>query len=172
MNNYFIPEIDRLTGTTSPERQILMNWFAKQGEQTRLEAFKLQTDLAQQRHSEYRKEYRSEFYYAMLILALNKMKWTKSAQRQKQALTPEQTHHITEIRIARIKAKRKAKTAPQKELIRTRFYEEIKQLRARELSWREIEDYIAQHHKKKFSHGYLQQCFHQLTIEQLQAGVE
>lgn len=171
INKYLITEIDRLTGTTSPERQTLMNWFARQGEQTRLEAFKLQSDLALQRRSEYRKEYRPEFYYAMLILAVNKMKWTENAQRQKQALTPEETRQITELRITRIKAKRKVKSAPQKELIRTRFYEEIKQLRSQELSWREIEDYIAAHHKKKFSHGYLQQCFKQLTTEQLQAGV-
>ena len=169
MHNYNTTEIDRITNSTTQERQTLTVWFAQQGEQTKLEAFKLQGDLAQQLRPDYSKENRTEFYFAMFILALNKMRWIETAQRQKQALTQAQAQQITDVRIARIKAKRKQKTSPQRELIRIRFYEEIRQLRSQGLSWRETAEYIAKHHKKKFSHGYLQQCFDDLTTSRAQA---
>jgi hypothetical protein len=165
MNDYVIGEVDRLTRTTEAERQSLVNWFSNQGEQTRLEAFKLQGDLVRQSWNEKAKEYKTEFFYSKFIDAVNKMQWTETAQRQKQALTVEEAKKITEIRISRIKAKRKKKSSPLRDLIRIRFYEEIKHLKQAGLSWREISEYIALHHKKRFSHGWLQQCFEKLTKE-------
>ena len=101
------------------------------------------------------------------------MKSLESAQGTKKALTDEEAEKITELRIQRIIAeKNKGRASQQKHLIEIRFYEEIKNLKEKGLSWREIAIYIKKFHKKKISHGYLQQCYHQIQREKKIRGEE
>lgn len=157
--------IDTLTGVTRQKRQALFDWFSTQGEATKIEAIRLQGDIANQYRDRYDKQYRHEYYFSMLILALTKMHWTETAHAQKKVLTDKESAQITQLRINRLKAQKKSKSAPKKELIRIRFYEEIAALKSQGLSWREIASYIRIHHKKNFTFGYLRNCFIELTAE-------
>lgn len=157
--------IDDLTGITKQRRDALFSWLASQGESVKVEAIKLQGDLSNQYRDRYSKEYRSEFYYSMLIHAILKMHWTETAQQQKKSLSDNDAAKITELRIGRLKAARKTKSAPKKDLIRVRYYEEIAALKSQGLSWREIAEYIRLHHKMSFTFGYIRNCFIELSAE-------
>jgi hypothetical protein len=112
-----------------------------------------------------------EFTYAMLCLALSKMVWAETAQRRKGGkLSEKEFEKLQEIRIDRVKAKKRKKSSPKKELIRVRFYQLIQSLRVKDLSWREISDYIASHHKVRLAHSYLRETFIELTTEREKAG--
>jgi hypothetical protein len=157
--------IDDLTKVNHKHRQFLFDWLAQQGEATKIDASKLQSDLVNQYYSQYEKEYRSEFFYSMLILALIKMHWSETALSRKNILSDGESRDVTKLRIDRLKALKKTKGSPKKELIRIRFFEEIAALKSQGLSWRQIADYIHLHHKKRFTFGYLRTCFIELTAE-------
>ncbi len=163
MYDYDLAEVERLSGLREPERRRLAGYYSALSEQARLEAHKLSGDLAGQHRDSYDKAHRSEFYYAMQLLALQKMNWLETAQGQRQDLSPEEARQITVHRVARIKD-RKQKSSPKRRLIEIRFFEEIKQLREiHKLSWREISEYVRKNHRQRFSHGYLQQVYQELS---------
>ena len=65
--NYDIKEVDRLSNTTEAQRAAYFRWLALQGEQTKIEAAKLQTDLIRQhRRQGIGQTMTPEFTYAML----------------------------------------------------------------------------------------------------------
>ena len=163
--NYDMNYIASLSRTTPAQRTMLFRWLAGQGEAVKIEATKLQGELAQQKRPQYDAQHRAEFYYSMLVLALVKMHWIETAQAQKVQLSDDEARKITDIRISRIKSQRNARPSPKKDLIRVRFYEEIKTLKNEGLSWRQIADYIRIHHKKTFTFGYIRDCFNDLTNE-------
>ncbi len=171
--SYDIAEVNRLSGTTEAQRTDNFRWLARQGEQTRIEAVKLQTDLIRQyRHEHRNQQSTSEFTYSMHALAVCKMVWLETAQKHKGArLSGPEFEHVQEVRIGRIKAKKQRKSSPKKELIRVRFYTLIKTLRDMNLSWREIADYLSVHHKTRLAHSYIRESFNALTLEQQKAGV-
>jgi hypothetical protein len=173
LQSYDMDYVYSLTGLSEPNRKRLINYYARLPEQTRIEAHKLQTDLLRQSRDKYDNARQQEFTYAMLLLALAKMKSLESGQATKKALTDEEAGKITELRIQRVlTAKNKGRESKQKHLIEIRFYEEIKNLKEKGLSWREIAEYIKKYHKKKISHGYLQQCYHQIKREKQIRGEE
>jgi len=157
--------IDSLTRINKQKRQMLFNWIASQGEAIKIEAITLQSDLANQHRDRYDKQHRNEYYYAMLILALNKMHWTETAFAQKTALSDSDAMLVSKLRVHRLKANQKSKSAPKKELIRLRFFEEILTLKSEGLSWRQIAKYLHLHHKKSFTHGYLRNCYIEILAE-------
>ena len=162
-----------LTGLSEPNRKRLINYYARLPEQSRIEAHKLQTDLLRQKRDKYDNAKHQEFTYAMFLLALAGMKSLESAQAAKRALSDEEAEKITELRIKRILAgKNKGRESKTKHLIEIRFYEEIKNLKDKGLTWRDIAEYIKKYHKKKISHGYLQQCFYQIKREKKIRGEE
>lgn len=168
--HYDQKEVDRLSGTTEAQRATLFRWLAKQGEQTRIEAAKLQTDLIRQNRQQSDKSKHPEFVFAMHILALVKMHWIETAQSQKVQMSESEAAKLTGIRIERIKAQRRKKSSPKKEAIRIRFYHEIKMLRENGLSWRQVSDYIAKNHKTRIGFSYLRETFAELTEEKEKAG--
>ena len=165
--DYNIKTIDEISGTTAAQRAANFRWLSLQGEQTKIEAIKLQTDLIRQyRHEHRNQQMTPEFAYAMSALALVKMIWLEKAQSRKGGkLSDGEFAQVQEIRIDRIKAKKKKKGSPKKELIRVRFFQLIQTLRGKELSWREISDYLATHHKVKLAHSYIRETFMELTME-------
>ncbi len=171
--DYDIKTIDELSGTTAAQRAANFRWLSLQGEQTKIEAAKLQTDLIrQQRKQGQGQTMTPEFVYAMHALALVKMVWMETAQQRKGAkLSEEEFAKMQEIRIDRIKSKKKKKGSPKKEIIRIRFFELIRKLREEGLSWREISDYIATHHKMTLTHSYIRESFIELSAEKTKAGV-
>jgi len=157
--------IDKLSKTTAVRRDELFRWFGQQTEATRIEAFRLKDDLARQNQATYNKAHRVEYHYAMFVCALVKMIWLETAQTEKAAMTDEEAKKLTARRVARIKAQHKRKSSPKREVIRVRFYEEIRTLRAEGLSWLQITNYIKMFHKEKFALSYIKKVFEQLEKE-------
>lgn len=157
--------IDKLSKTTVVRRDELFRWLARQSEATRLEAFRLKDDLALQNQAQYQKDHRAEYHYAMFTRALVKMLWLETAQTEKSPVTDKEAKMLTARRIARIKAQHKRKSSPKREMIRVRFYEEIRTLRAEGLSWLQITNYIKMFHNEKFALTYLKKVFEQLEQE-------
>jgi hypothetical protein len=147
--------------------------LAAQGEGTKIEAVKLQTDLIRQYRMEHRNQLMSaEFAYAMHALALVKMVWMEAANERKGAdLSDAEFAKVRAIRIDRIKSKKRKKASPKKELIRIRFFVLIKKLREEGLSWREVANYLALRHKTKLNHSYIRESFIELSAEKTKAGV-
>ena len=170
---YDIKVIDELSGTSTAQRAKNFRWLAQQGEKTKIEAVKLQTDLIRQYRREHREQLMSpEFAYAMYALALQKMVWLETAQQRKgDKLTEEEHQKVQQIRIDRIKSKKRKKSSPKKEIIRVRFFELVKKLRAEGLSWRQVSDYIAVHHKTKLTYSYLRDSYIELAEEKAKAGL-
>jgi len=172
--DYDTSEVDKLSGTTQPQRMANFRWLALQGEQTKIEAAKLQTDLIRQhRRQGMGQTMTPEFVYAMHALALVKMVWLETAQKRKGVkLTDEEFEKVQEIRIDRIKARKRKKASPKKELIRVRFFQLIQTLREKGLSWREVGEYLATHHKTRLTYSYIRESFIELSAEKTKAGVK
>lgn len=170
---YNIKTIDELSGTTATQRAANFRWLSLQGEPAKIEAAKIQTDLIRQKRKQGQgMTMTPEFVYAMHALALIKMVWIETAQQRKGTkLSEEEFAKMQEIRIGRIRGKKKKKGSPKKEIIRIRFFELIRKLREEGLSWREISDYIATHHKITLTHTYIRESFLQLSAERTKAGV-
>jgi len=170
--NYDTTEVDRLSGTTETQRTANFRWLSQQGEQTKIEAAKLQTDLIRQARRIAGQIMTPEFAYAMHALALVKMVWMETAQQRKGVkLSDDEFAKVQEIRIDRIKSKKRKKSSPKKTVIRVRFYQLIGTLREKGLSWREISDYISTHHKISLAHSYIRETFNELTAEKEKAGL-
>lgn len=165
--NYDIKVIDTMSETTSSQRAANLRWLALQGEQTVIEAIKMQTDLIRQYRIEHRGQAMSpEFAYAMLSRALLKMTWLETAQTRKgDELSDAEFAQVQRVRIERIRGKKRAKASPKKELIRIRFFPLIETLRKEGLSWRGISDYLHTHHKTRLAYNYIRESFKEIQAE-------
>jgi hypothetical protein len=160
MYEYNLDYIKEITGICADEAESLTKYFAKLPIKIRIETFKLQTDYVRQNRDKLNKEFAAEYYYAMHLLALRSMKRIESGSALKQELTQFEAAKIHKIRVERIKAGRGKKESKKAMLIKDKYLEEIKKLYLEDgLSWREISEYLAKHHKIKISHGYIQQKF-------------
>lgn len=170
--DYNIKEVDRLSGTTEARRAANFRWLSQQGEQTKIEALKLQTDLIRQhRRKGEGQQVTPEFTYSMLCLALVNMVWLETAQSRKGSdLSAADFERIQSVRIDRILSRKRKKSSPKKEIIRVKFYQLIKSLREKGLSWREISDFLRIHHKTRLTFSYIRECYLQLTEEKERSG--
>lgn len=158
--------IRNLSGCTDPQQAALMRWLGQQGRLTHLEVFRLQGDLASQRlRRDYAKQFRHEYYYAMFILAVRKVRHLETAIERKTAPTQEELGAITKRRMSKIDAKRRAKGSPKKDLI-SRLYLEISRFIDAGKSWRWIAEYIATYHKQNLTYSYIRQCYLDIKNEQ------
>jgi len=160
--------IDRLSKTTAEGREILFRWFTDQGDVIRVAAVREQGELAARHKDEYQKAYRAEFYYAMLVRAVAKLRWIESSHVQKASLAEEEAGELTARRRERIKDKARArrnKPSPKKEIIRIRFFEEIRQLREEGFSWRQISIFLKEYRKESFGWTYLKTTYETLEKE-------
>ena len=160
--------IDSLSKTTAEKRETLFQWFADQGDVIRVAVVQEQGEFASRHKDEYQKAYRAEFYYAMLVRAVAKVRWIESAHAQKATLTDEEAGELTARRRARIKDKtsaRRHKPSPKKEIIRIRYFEEIKQLRSEGFSWRQVALFLKEYRKESFGWTYLKTTYQALEKE-------
>jgi hypothetical protein len=165
MYKYDTVYVFELTGINTSEADSLVKYYSKLPGNVRIEAFKLQTDLARQNKEGFDKDRSSEYYYGMHLLALRAMKRIETAQATKDSLTEEEALKLNKIRIERIKAGRGKKDSKKARLIKETLFHEIKNMYYKEgLSWREIADFIAKYHKTRISHGYLQQKFSEAML--------
>ena len=162
MYDYNLDYIQKIIGISENEAESLTKYYAKLPIKVKIESYKLQTDYSRQNKPLFAKEYASEFYFAMHLLALKAMKRIETAQATKDTLSLEEAEKLHNLRIERIKAGRGKKDSKKAKLVKEKYFEEIKKLYLEDgLSWREISEYIAKYHKTKISHGYIQQKFNE-----------
>lgn len=159
MYQYDLDFVQNLSRLSAEARQDLAKYYVALPEGVKIEAHKIQTDLARQNRSKFAKQKAPEYYYAMFLLALRAMFRIETGQQRKIQLTAKEAQRITEIRLSRIKAGRKTKGNPTRRLIEIRYFEMISRLRKEKLSWRDISAYIGKFHKHRISHSYLRKVF-------------
>ncbi len=158
--------IRTLSKSSDQEQAALLRWLGQQGRRTQLEAFRLQSDLATTGMREkYAKQYRHEYFYAMFILALRKVRHFENGIERKTPLSQAQLGEISKRRMSKIDAKRGVKGSPKKDLI-NRLYPEISNFIGAGKSWRWIADYIETYHKQNLTHSYIRQCYLEIKNEQ------
>ena len=163
-----IKKVDILSKTTVDRRDGLFRWLAAQGDVVRVAVVLEQGEFAARNKDVYQKAFRAEFYYAMLVRAVAKLHWLESSQAQKAALTEDEAQQLSARRRARIKYNAglpRYKPSPKKELIRVRFFEEIKQLREDGFSWPNVAKFLKEYRKASFGHTYLKAIYEALEKE-------
>jgi len=163
MYEYDMDEVERLTGFSEKKRKELIRYYSELPDKIRIDAHKLQADLAQQNWHKKTKGKDFEFIYAFFLIAINGMERIETGQTRKTTLTDKELKRIALIRRERIKADHRKKGSPTKEIIEIRFFELIKRLKKEGLSWRDISKYISKFHKKRISHTYLKQCYEEIS---------
>jgi hypothetical protein len=150
----------QLCRLTELQRTALVRYYLNLPELVRIEAHALQTDLIRQHRQERRSDCPAEFAYAMLLLALQKMRYTEDGLQRKGRVSLEDARRISELRIQRAKVGKKERTSPLRCKVEVQHGELIKRLRDTErMSWREIAAYLQRYHRLQVSHTYLRSCF-------------
>lgn len=158
--------IRTISKATDQEQASLIRWLGQRGRLTHLEVFRLQGDLASQHlRTGYAKQFRHEYYYAMFIVALRKVRHFEKAIERKTPLSQGHLGEISKRRMSKIDAKRGVKGSPKKDLI-NRLYPEISNFLDAGKSWRWIADYIETYHKQNLTHSYIRQCYLDIKNEQ------
>jgi hypothetical protein len=164
-------KMEKISGVCATERDKLARWYGRLNERERLDVHKLQADLWRQRRAELAPLGDSGSSYAALILALAKRQATLSAAERKVSMTPDQAEQVGQMHLDAIQGRHKGKGEGKiARLIRIRWYHEIERLRAKGLSWRELSDYIAKHHKQRVSHTHLKATYERVAANREQVG--
>ena len=163
---YDLQEVKRLTGFSVKRRDELMRYYGNLPENLRLNVMESQRDLIWKNSKKQKiKGKEIEFFYGMLLRAVNQLQHLETAEQRKQTLTDEEIANIETIRLSRIKADHRKKKSPLKEIIEVRFYDLITRLRGDGLSWRDISAYIARFHKRRISHQYIATAYKTISAE-------
>jgi hypothetical protein len=144
-------EIVKRSGFTADYRQVLARYYGTLPEQARIHAHQMCLD----------KEQSAEVAYKGLLEALHAMKLSESRRGE----YDEETERLaTAIRVWRVKGARRNKPNVKTAFIRL-HYHELKDLREKGLSWREMETYLYQTHKIKIGFSFLRKVFTDATYE-------
>ncbi len=155
-------EITNLTGINSLHRRDLMLYFANLPEEIQMQITKDLFKIANKNESRMKPGLESVFLFSHLLLLVQNLERLESANTRKGKLTKKELEQVAAIRLKRFKATPKIKPQKKKDIIEKQFYDLIIQLRKEDLSWRDISEYIATYHKKRFSFSYLEKTFNQL----------
>jgi hypothetical protein len=161
MYDYDLELVKALTNTTSEVRGRLARYWGKQAEQVRIEAVKFAFDLIRQSSID-SKDRLPELFYACLIKALGKMHHWETAQvvREKSVgADQKELRKISEIRMARLKDGKQARSSPKTSKLQLQYSELVLQLRSKGYGWRRIADYLRRYHRQKVSHQSLYKAF-------------
>lgn len=143
----------------------LAAWYGKQLEEIQLEVHRRQIEFRRTYHNDCRmRQEKPETTPAserrLFMQAINAVFRMQSNRRLS---TYDDLEAVDERRIAQAKASTK-REAPKREKLLQELKQVVEKLRAEKVSWQGVSDYIARHHKKKISRGYLQKVFQlQLT---------
>ncbi|GFO68593.1 hypothetical protein GMLC_21720 [Geomonas limicola] len=172
--------VDKLTALKASERNELLAWLGRQGEAVKLEAIRLQTDLLSKFNNERRggeqttqipREKLAEVRYANLVLAVLHIRHNE--KRLKRKGCPEALGEILKHRVARVKALKRGKRAPEREKFRLAYFQLVQVLRdEHRLSWREVAAYLAVNHRTTWAYGWIRQTYNHIVRERTLAGIE
>jgi hypothetical protein len=141
---------------------MLAVWYGKQLEELQLEVHARQIEIRRTYHNDCRMrqekpETSSAIERRHFMQALNAV---FRLQSNKRLSTYDDLATVDEKRIAQAKAST-GRAAPKKEKLMQDLKPVVERLRAEGVSWQGVSDFIAKHHKKKISRGYLQKVFQQ-----------
>jgi hypothetical protein len=159
--DYDLELVKVLTNTTSEVRSRLARYWGPQAEQVQVEAVKFAFDLIRQSGLD-SKDRLPELFYACLIKALGKMHHWETAQvvrKKSEGSDQGELRKISEIRMARLKAGKQARSSPKTSKLLLRYSELVIQLRSKGYGWRRIAEYLRRYHRQKVSHQTLYMAF-------------
>jgi hypothetical protein len=139
------------SGFTADYRRVLARYYGALPEQARIHAHQMCLNKGQS----------AEAAYKGLLEALHAMKLSESRRGERD----EETERLgTAIRLWRVKGARRNKPNVKTAFIRLRYHE-LKDLREKGLSWRELETYLYETHKIKIGFSFLRKIFTDVTYE-------
>jgi hypothetical protein len=167
MYDYDLNFVDSLLGDeVSKRKSQLVNYFAKLSFALQAEVFKIQLGIRERLIGEKGREFfrakAPEFYYACFLLAIKRIYDFEQKLKRKSQWSDEEAIMASKFRIEKFKAlkQKKERKTKVKNLIEVRFYELIKKLKFEEnMSWRDIEKYLALNHKVKISYSAIRKNF-------------
>lgn len=166
MYEYNINFVDKITRLETEQRDNLWKWITTQSEPVKIEAFKMMIDLLRQKPPAGVQKHKVEYIYSTLTSVLRDMNRIETKDALKRGMKSEEALKLSDIRIERMKANKwKRKKKVKSELIRKRYLVEIKRMREKKLSWRDISKYLRKYHHINISHGYLQRVFEKYSKE-------
>lgn len=135
-------------------------WYGKQLEEIQLEVHARQIENRRAYHNDCRMrqekpETTPEAERLQFMQAINAV---FRMQSNKRLSTYDDLKVVDEKRIAQAKASTK-REAPKRDKLMLDLKPVVEKLRSEGISWQGVSDYIAKHHKKKISRGYLQKVF-------------
>lgn len=153
-------DIAKITGIAEAEKDELLRWYARLNDTERTEIHNQKIAIFRQRRNELLAQLAlGSADYAALILALKQRRLLLTAAERREPLTADQAAAVSKMRIAAVKTPRRRKEGEVTKLVRLRWFHEIARLRAEGLSWRQLADYFARHHKRRVSHTRLKECY-------------
>ena len=161
MYQYEVLWVNQATKTGMSKRITLLNWIIKQPESLLVEALSLM--LKNAKANKVAKGMLKEHIFSSLIEALKSMHNVETKRGLERGINSDQGRKVTDIRIARIIAARsKVKQSAKFDIIKNRI-NDIKRMRNKDLSWREISHYLKKYHKVNISHSYLQRAYNKIV---------
>lgn len=157
--------ITSLTNLSIQERDKLALVWRKLSEEQKILLEEINIQMINLLRSKMDKEYKSEFYYSCRILSIQKYLNIINGFTKKHSMTNEELEKIQDLRIQAIRStKKKDRSTQLHDIIRIRFYE-IKQLRDKKMSWRDISNYLWSYSKTKIHYSYLRTIFKEVEVE-------
>jgi len=159
------------TRLAEDERNALVHYYAALNEQERLDVHKLQVDLLRQQR-EAMKALGLDLpamNYATLLAAVAKRKELARRLSRKDAEAVKHAEQIAAMRLQSVQGSRRKRKAKTLNVIRVRFYPIVEDLRRKEVSWRDIAEYLRRYHKRRISHSYLQKAYSLIRREKEQS---
>jgi len=160
-----------ITGLDQMNRNVLGIFYARLPDTEKIEAHKLAADLGRQHRQGKNLAKPGEYSYAMLLLALAKMKWTRSDLVKKSNIAAEKARRITELQVRTIKASGPVRKSRKQQALDLQLYHVVRDLREnKKMSWRKIASYLGKYHKLKITHVWAMKTYNRLRKERLLRG--
>jgi len=175
MYEYDLNFVDSLLGDeVSKLKNKLVNFFSRLSFALQTEVFKIQLGIRERFIKEKGREFFRakvpEFNYACFLLAIKQIYDFEQKLKRKSQWSDEEALMASKFRIEKFRAlkQKKERKTKVKNLIEVRFYELIKKLKFEgNLSWRDIEKYLALNHKVKISYSAIRKNFLKIYHEEL-----
>lgn len=156
-----------MKGITEENVGKLLRWYAKQPEVVRIDVHQKRFEIMNgwqnaKRAKGEKAVYAPDIEYSAFVTAI------KNVQRMfdnRKLTADDDLEEITKARINAIKNDRKVKSAPVRNKLVDQLQSVMVKLRNEGLSWEKISDYIALHHKKRISRGYLRRVYTEIQTE-------
>jgi hypothetical protein len=131
------------------QRKNLMTYYGKLSEVEKMEVERVRTEIWLKNKHLLKTEVKTEYNFAMQLLAIAKLQADEKAVNKLHRTTPEQRKSVALREVARLKELKLKQTAPIRAAIEERYFD-IKQFRELELSWRDVAVALKKHYPKQF----------------------